>query len=76
MKKLMAICIVTLGCLHFAAADDSSQVAESMIAQCILQGTGKGYSGKDLEDFVATCVKARQSSGADDPVIRAAMSGC
>lgn len=76
MKELLAICMIPLTCLQFALADDSSPVPESMIARCIQEGVGRGYKGKDLEDFVATCVKARQSSGEEDPVIRAAMSGC
>lgn len=76
MKTLLAICIIALTCLHVASADDTRPVQESMIARCTQEGVGKGYKGKDLEDFVATCVKASQSSGEDDPAIRAAMSGC
>jgi hypothetical protein len=76
MKYLLAICIFPFTCLHFASADDSIPVQESMIARCTQEGIGKGHRGKDLEDFVASCVKARQSGGEDDPVIRAALSAC
>jgi hypothetical protein len=76
MKMLLAVCTIAPACLHFASADDSSPVPEPMIAQCMQEGAAKGYKGKDLEDFVAACVKARQSGGDDDPVIRAAMSAC
>ncbi len=76
MKKLLAICIFPLACLHTALADDSRPLDESMVARCTKEGVGKGYRGKDLEDFVAACVRASQSGGEDDPVIRAAMSAC
>lgn len=76
MKMLLAVCTIAPACLHFASADDSSPVPEPMIAQCMQEGAAKGYKGKDLEDFVAACVKARQSGGDDDPVIKAAMSAC
>jgi hypothetical protein len=76
MKTLLAICTIPLACLHLALADDPSPVQESMIAQCTEEGAAKGYKGKELEDFVAACVKARQSGSGDDPVIRAAISAC
>jgi hypothetical protein len=76
MKKLLAICIILLSCPQLVSADDSSPVQESVIARCTHEGVGKGYRGGELENFVAACVRARQSSGEDDPVIRAAMSGC
>jgi hypothetical protein len=76
MKNLLALCVVPLACLHVASADDTRAAPTSIAMLCTQEGIGKGYKGKDLEDFVAKCVKARQSSGEDDPVIKAAMSGC
>jgi hypothetical protein len=76
VKTLLVICTIALACLQFASAYDSSPVQEPTIARCVQEGAAKGYKGKDLEDFVAACVKAGQSGGDDDPVIKAAMSAC
>jgi hypothetical protein len=76
MKKLLAICIFPLACLHVASADDSSPAQGSIFMLCTLEGVAKGYKGRDFEDFVAKCMKARQSGGEDDSTIMDAASNC
>ena len=76
IEALLALGIISFACLHRALAGDSSSVPESMLARCTQDGAAKGYQGKELEDFVATCVRAGQSGGEDDPVIRVARSAC
>jgi hypothetical protein len=76
MKNLLAMCIFPLACLHLASADDSSPVQGSIIMLCTLEGVARGYKGRDLEDFVAKCMKARQSGGEDDSAIMDAASSC
>lgn len=76
MKNLLATCIFPLVCLQVATADDTRAAGGSIVMLCTQEGVGKGYTGKELEDFVVKCIKARQSGGAEDSTIMDAASGC
>ncbi len=76
MRYLLAIGMLPLACLHAAAADDTSPVRGSAVMLCAQEGVAKGYTGRELEDFVAKCMRARQSGSEVDSAIMEAASGC
>jgi hypothetical protein len=76
MKNLLAIGILPLACLYVVSAHDTDPAQGSTIMLCTLEGVAKGYKGRDLEDFVATCVKSSQSGGEGDSTIMDAASAC
>ncbi len=76
MRYLLAMGMLSLAGLQLASADESRPTQGSAAALCAQQGIARGYEGKDLEDFVARCVQARQSGGEGDAAVLEAASGC
>jgi hypothetical protein len=79
MKYLLAIgvivaCVCTAGAL---AADITRSQNGLWVMLCTQEGVAKGFKGKELEDFVGNCVKAKASAGGkDDPPVPPEMANC
>lgn len=76
MRYLLAMGMLSLASLPLASADEGHPAQGSAATLCAQEGIAKGYKDKDLEDFVARCMQARQSGGEGDAAILQAASGC